>query len=56
MPVNNRAFWEKKLTGNKKRDLLVAKTLRKEGWRVIRIWEHDLRSSRCIQKIKRLLL
>ena len=41
-PVNNREFWEKKLTANKERDRLVTQTLRKQGWRVIRVWEHDL--------------
>ena len=43
MPANNRAFWEKKLTANQERDRLVTKTLRAAGWRVIRIWEHELR-------------
>jgi DNA mismatch endonuclease (patch repair protein) len=42
MPLNNRAFWERKLTANKERDRLVTKTLRRQGWRVIRVWEHDL--------------
>lgn len=42
LPVNNRAFWKEKLVANKQRDLLVTKTLRKLGWRVIRVWEHDL--------------
>lgn len=42
MPVNNREFWEKKLTASKERDRLVTRTLRKQGWRVIRVWEHDL--------------
>jgi len=42
MPVSNRAFWGGKLTANKERDLLVTKTLRRQGWRVIRIWEHEL--------------
>ena len=45
MPANNREFWEKKLTANKERDRLVTQTLRKEGWRVIRVWEHDLSAS-----------
>lgn len=44
MPANNRAFWIKKLTDNKTRDRLVTRTLRKDGWRVIRVWEHDLRN------------
>jgi DNA mismatch endonuclease (patch repair protein) len=42
MPVNNQAFWERKLAANKERDRLVTRTLRKQGWRVIRVWEHDL--------------
>ena len=41
-PANNREFWEKKLTGNKLRDRLVVRTLRARGWRVLRIWEHEL--------------
>ena len=41
-PKNNRAFWHRKLSANKKRDLLVTRTLRKAGWRVLRIWEHEL--------------
>lgn len=42
MPANNRAFWRKKLTANKVRDLVVNKTLRQAGWRVVRVWEHEL--------------
>jgi DNA mismatch endonuclease (patch repair protein) len=41
-PANNRAFWKKKLAGNKTRDRFVNRTLRRAGWRVIRIWECDL--------------
>jgi DNA mismatch endonuclease (patch repair protein) len=42
MPANNRAFWKKKMAANKARDRRVNRTLRKEGWRVVRIWEHEL--------------
>jgi DNA mismatch endonuclease (patch repair protein) len=54
MPVNNRSFWEKKLTTNKTRDKFVTRALRKSGWRVLRIWEHDLTQKplTCIFKIK----
>jgi DNA mismatch endonuclease (patch repair protein) len=41
-PAGNRAFWKRKLTTNKTRDLRVSRVLRKNGWRVMRIWEHDL--------------
>jgi len=56
-PVNNRPFWETKLAANKSRDRLVTKTLRQQGWLVLRIWEHDLSKnpSACIRKIKTLL-
>ncbi len=54
LPVNNRPFWKKKLTANMLRDRLVSRTLRKQGWRVLRIWEHDLSRNPmgCIRKIK----
>jgi len=57
MPVNNREFWERKLGANKLRDGFVTKTLKKQGWTVIRIWEHELRTDApaVILKIKRLL-
>lgn len=38
-PKNNRAFWERKLLANRKRDRLVSRTLRQQGWKVVRIWE-----------------
>jgi DNA mismatch endonuclease (patch repair protein) len=41
-PANNRSFWRRKLSANKARDRLVSRVLRKQGWRVLRIWEHEL--------------
>jgi DNA mismatch endonuclease (patch repair protein) len=43
IPVNNKDFWKKKLSGNQVRDRLVTKTLHASGWHVVRIWEHELR-------------
>src|ERR1700676_1355268 len=43
LPVNNRSFWRKKPAANQARDRLVTRTLRRLGWRVVRIWEHELR-------------
>src|ERR1043165_874747 len=42
-PRGNAAFWRKKFAVNRKRDLLVTRTLRRAGWRVIRLWEHELK-------------
>jgi DNA mismatch endonuclease Vsr len=36
------ANWKDKIAANKKRDLRSTKCLRLRGWRVLRIWEHDL--------------
>lgn len=57
MPANNRAFWKKKLTGNKSRDRVVNRTLRREGWRVMRVWEHELTENPkwCVERINTLL-
>ena len=57
-PKNNRAFWHRKLSADKKRDRLVTQTLRKAGWRVLRIWEHELgrkHKARLLNRIRRAL-
>jgi DNA mismatch endonuclease (patch repair protein) len=41
-PMSNQAFWTAKLARNKTRDRLVAHRLRQCGWRVLRIWQHEL--------------
>ena len=41
-PKNRAAFWLAKLTGNKARDRRVNRALRERGWKVMRIWEHEL--------------
>ena len=59
IPVNNREFWRRKLEGNVQRDRLVTRTLKLRGWRVIRLWEHQLKPAtreRCLPRIRRLLL
>lgn len=53
-PKTNAAFWRKKLATNKARDQLVTRTLRKRGWRVLRIWEHDLLRNREGRLLKRI--
>ena len=35
-------FWRDKIEGNMKRDRKVSRKLRSDGWKVIRIWEHDI--------------
>ena len=58
IPANNREFWRRKLERNVQRDRLVTRTLRAKGWRVLRVWEHQLKKSTqdsCLLRIRRLL-
>jgi DNA mismatch endonuclease (patch repair protein) len=45
-PKNNSTMWEEKLAKNQLRDRIVTRTLKKQGWRVVRIWEHELKRSK----------
>lgn len=40
VPKTNRDYWVPKLRRNVARDALVAAALRRDGWSVLRIWEH----------------
>lgn len=55
-PKNNRMFWRRKLSANRRRDSVVNRALRKAGWRVLRIWEHELArkfQARLVRRIHR---
>ena len=57
IPAGNRSFWKKKFAANKARDRRVNRELRRLGWQVIRIWEHDLarRQNHSIARIERVI-
>jgi len=40
-PKSNLAYWLPKLAENRERDKRQSAKLRRAGWRVIRVWEHD---------------
>ena len=40
-PKSNRDYWLPKLRANKRRDAEIDLALRKSGWLVIRVWEHE---------------
>jgi len=42
IPVVRKKYWTEKITRNKKRDKEVLKYYKKQGWKIFRIWEHDL--------------
>lgn len=53
MPVTNYDYWNKKIARNVERDKKITKELKLQGWKVIRIWEYDVKHNfeRSIQKI-----
>ena len=54
-PKQNAEFWRAKISRNQARDRLVTRTLRARGWRVLRIWEHELRRKNERRLVRRLL-
>lgn len=45
MPKNNYEFWYKKLTRNKERDQEVNEYYMEIGWKIKRIWEHEIKEN-----------
>lgn len=43
LPADNREFWRAKLERNRQRDKLVNASLRRSGWHIVRVWQHELR-------------
>jgi DNA mismatch endonuclease, patch repair protein len=41
-PSSNQAYWDAKVQRNRSRDRRVTAALKLEGWRVVRVWEHQL--------------
>ena len=48
-------FWIDKINGNIGRDRKVNKELKRQGWTIIRFWEHQIKSDPklCIRKIEK---
>lgn len=43
MPSSNKEYWETKIKKNKERDREVSKRYKKDGWIILRFWEHQLK-------------
>ena len=55
IPKTRRAWWQAKIEGNKARDRRQNRLLRKNGWKVVRIWQHELERkhvSRALRKLR----
>jgi DNA mismatch endonuclease (patch repair protein) len=56
MPKSRLEFWVPKLEGNRERDDRNKKTLVREGWKVLTIWECELDKPERLRKIIRRFL
>ncbi|WP_332452011.1 very short patch repair endonuclease [Burkholderia ubonensis] len=53
-PVSNAIFWAEKIRRNQQRDRQVDEKLSAAGWRVIRLWEHEVKKdlAGCVSRIR----
>ena len=53
-PKSSQAYWDDKLKRNSTRDRKNRAGLRRNGWSVVRFWEHEVSSSLalCVEKIR----
>ena len=42
-PTSNRDYWDLKVSRNRERDIETSQNLVANGWRFLRVWEHELR-------------
>lgn len=56
MPSTNRRYWRRKIAANKFRDQKTTHDLRRRGWIVLRIWEHDFSNASRVASRCRMLL
>jgi DNA mismatch endonuclease, patch repair protein len=47
-------YWKRKIEGNRRRDRRNFLRLRRQGWAVVRLWEHEIErdAERCIDRIE----
>lgn len=56
MPQTNRGYWTSKVKLNRERGDRVNRLLRRKGFKVVRIWEHQVRTRSSLEKLLSKLL
>jgi DNA mismatch endonuclease, patch repair protein len=54
-PHTRADFWGQKIDQNRKRDDRVRRELRRHGYHVMRVWEHDLKRTTWMKRLKAIL-
>ncbi len=54
-PQSNLSYWSPKFERNRKRDKIVNEFYKKNGWKILRFWEHDIKNNvqGCLEKINK---
>lgn len=45
LPRSKVEFWKKKIERNRKRDIEVDKYYKEIGWKILRVWEHEIKKN-----------
>lgn len=56
-PNSNISYWKPKINRNVERAKEVNKQLRRNGWKAVRFWEHDIKKNpnKCIKRVLKYL-
>lgn len=57
MPSTRQDYWNAKIQGNQRRDVAREEQLRANGWKVLRVWEHEIKKNPqgVIERVQRVL-
>jgi DNA mismatch endonuclease, patch repair protein len=55
LPKSRLDFWQPKLEQNRRRDLQARRQLKRSGWRILVIWECQIKAGSLADKIERFL-
>ena len=55
LPSSNAEYWTLKIDSNRRRDNRIRRQLRREGFHVMRIWEHELKGGAWIGRLERMV-
>ncbi|MGH9581529.1 MAG: very short patch repair endonuclease [Bryobacteraceae bacterium] len=55
MPKSRIDFWRPKLEKNRQRDLTAQRQLKRRGWRVLVIWECEIKKTNLADRVRRFL-
>ena len=50
IPTARKKYWVPKIERNKKRDKQVARHYKKQGWKIFRVWEHQINEERKLKE------